>query len=163
MHPQQPCKNKTHNKTIETVMFLLPFYTQLHLSGYTWGKKKWIIGCKHDMFWPNIQSLEYAAVVDLICFHSTKYSLQEFLDVSNIISGGKCAVSEWEIKCLRVKKSEIWAERAGQKHNKQLTFGGTVCFNSCQTLNVWCQNMSRLAPYENMIFCCVSTLRCNQG
>ena len=32
---------------------------------------------------PNIQSLKNAAVVDLSCFHSTKYSLQEFLDVKN--------------------------------------------------------------------------------
>ena len=34
---------------------------------------------------PNIQSLENAVVVDLICFHSTKYSLQEFLDVKKEI------------------------------------------------------------------------------
>ena len=34
---------------------------------------------------PNIQSLKNAAVVDLSCFHSTKYSLQEFLDVKKEI------------------------------------------------------------------------------
>ena len=36
-----------------------------------------------------------------------------------IISGGKCAVSEREIY-LQVKKNEIWAERADQKHINNL-------------------------------------------
>ena len=32
-------------------------------------------------------------------------------------------------------------------NNKQLTFVTTVCFNGCQTSNVWRQNMACLAPY----------------
>ena len=80
------------------------------------------------------------AVVDLICFRSTKYSLQEFLTFRIIISGGKCAVSEQEI-CLKVEKNEIRAEYADQKHINKLPlvqqfaltavklqmFGGKAC------------------------------------
>ena len=32
-------------------------------------------------------------------------------------------------------------------NNKQLTFAKTVCFNGCQTSNVWRQNTACLAPY----------------
>ena len=63
---------------------------------------------------PNIRSLKYTAVVNFICFCSTKYSLQEFSDL-RIISGGKCAVSEWEI-CMKVEINGIWAESTDQKH-----------------------------------------------
>ena len=63
------------------------------------------------------------AVVDLRCFRSTKFSVQDFLTL-RIISGGKCAVSEREI-CLKVKKNKIWAERADQTHVNNLPF----CFN----------------------------------
>ena len=37
-------------------------------------KKHVLIGCEHDMF---------CHVVDLICFHSTKYSLQVLLGIKN--------------------------------------------------------------------------------
>ena len=60
------------------------------------------------------------------------------------------AVSEREI-CLKTEKNEIGAELVDQKH-KQLTFGVTVCFNGCQTSNVWRQNTSCLAPSQNMFF-----------
>jgi len=51
--------------------------------------------------------LDKEAVVDLICFHPTKYSLPEFLGVkNNIISGDKCAGSDQEI-CLQVETNEI--------------------------------------------------------
>ena len=63
---------------------------------------------------PNIRSLKYTAVVNFICFCSTKYSLQEFSDL-RIISGGKCAVSEWEM-CMKVEINGIWAESTDQKH-----------------------------------------------
>ena len=74
---------------------------------YTYVSNKHVlIGCKHDLFCPpNIRSLEQAAVVDLIRFRSTKYSLQELLDVK-LLSGGKCTDSEREI-CLKVEKNEI--------------------------------------------------------
>ena len=59
-------------------------YRRLHVSVYTWGKKtcsNWVQTC--HVLPPNIRSLEYAAVVDLIRLRSTKYSLQEFSDVKN--------------------------------------------------------------------------------
>ena len=62
---------------------------------------------------PNIQSLEYLPVVNLICFHSTKHSLQKFLDVSR----GKCAVSEQAI-CLKGEKNEIMSGTHGSKTYK---------------------------------------------
>ena len=43
------------------------------------------LGAHMHVLPPNIWSSENAAVVDLICFHSTKYSLQEFLDVKKEI------------------------------------------------------------------------------
>ena len=54
---------------------------------------------------PNIRSLDYAAVVDLIVFAQQNIPCKNFQTL-RIISGGKCAVSEREI-CLQVKKSEI--------------------------------------------------------
>ena len=43
------------------------------------------LGAHMHVLPPNIQSLENTVVVDLICFHSTKYSLQGFLDVKKEI------------------------------------------------------------------------------
>ena len=46
------------------------------------------------------------------------------------------------------------------KTYKQLTFGATVCFNSCQTSNIRRQNTSCLAFIRTCLFL-VFTLRCN--
>ena len=98
------------------------------------------------MFWH--QTFEvwswWLHVVELICFRSTKYYLQEFLDMK-IISAGKWAVSEREL-CLKVEEIRNMSRQAGQEHNKQLTFGATVCVNSCQTSNGQ-QNMRCEAPH----------------
>ena len=113
-------------------------YHWLHLSLNKWG-----INCSSNwvqtwhVLLPSIQSLEQAVVVDLICFRSTKYSLQEFLDVKN---------NFWKHVCF------FWARNARESWEKwnmsrahrsktyeQLAFGMTVCFNGCQTLNIWRQ------------------------
>ena len=83
---------------------------------------------------PNIRSLEEAAVVDLICFCSTKHSLQEFLDIKNNFLEASVLFLSKKYGALRVEKNEIWVEHAGQKQNKQLTVGATVCFNGCQQM-----------------------------
>ena len=49
----------------------------------------------------------------MICFRSTKYSLQEFLDVKNNLWRQVLFLREI---CLKVEKNEIWAELADQKH-----------------------------------------------
>ena len=98
---------------------------------------------------PNIRSLDYAAVVDLIVFAQQNIPCKNFQTL-RIISGGKCAVSEREI-CLQVKKSEIWAERADQKHINNLALAWQVALTAVK-LHVLRQNTSCLAPYQNMIF-----------
>ena len=54
---------------------------------------------------PNIQSLENAVVVDLICFHSTKYSLQEFLDVKKEIVIFLSQKYAWEFIKMKYEQS----------------------------------------------------------
>ena len=44
-----------------------------------------------------------------------------------IISGGKCAVSEREIKCPKVGKNEIWAECTDQKLINNLSLAWQFC------------------------------------
>ena len=53
-------------------------------------------------------------------------------------------------------------KKFGQKQNKQITVGVTVCFNGCQTSNVWRQNTSCGNPIRTCFFCPVSMLRCKQ-
>ena len=99
---------------------------------------------------PNVRSLEQGAVVDLICFCSTESVLARFLDVKNNI---------WrQVRCFWARNVTESCERWNlsgtrwSKTNKQLTLGVTVCFNGCQTSNVWRQNTSCLAPYYNTFF-----------
>ena len=61
----------------------------------------------------SIQSLEQAAVVDLICLRSTKYSLQEFWDIKNNL--WKQVFFFWSRNV-----PEIWVERTDQKHINNL-------------------------------------------
>ena len=67
---------------------------------------------------PYILSLEYMAVVDLICFRTTTYSLQEFLDVNN---------NFWrQVSCYWAwNKPESWKKKYEQnvliKTYKQIT------------------------------------------
>ena len=84
---------------------------------------------------PNIRSLDYAAVVDLIVFAQQNIPCKNFQTL-RIISGGKCAVSEREI-CLQVKKSEIWAERADQKHLNNLALAWQVALTAVK-LHMFC-------------------------
>ena len=104
---------------------------------------------------PNIRSLEYAAVVDLIVFAQQNILCKNFQTLS-IISGGKCAVSEREI-CLQVKKNEIWPERADQKHINNFALARQFALTAVKlqmfggkTRHVWHH------------FCLVSTFRCNR-
>ena len=92
-------------------------------------------------------------VVDLICFRSTKYSSQD--DKKNFWScktpknnsGLKQVCCFWARNITENwEEKKRWAERADKKHVNNLTFGKTVCFNGCQTSNVWWQNTSCLAP-----------------
>ena len=138
--------------------------------------------------------------VDLICFRSTKHSLQELLDVKNNFWSQVCCfwarnmTESWEkwnmsetrwsktyqtlserlfgrrctrrqtfawlvyLVCLRshvfraycnfeLKKANSITLFERHPNNKQLTFVATVCFNGCQTSNVWRQNTACLAPY----------------
>ena len=111
-------------------------YHWLHLSLNKWG-----INCSSNwvqtwhVLLPSIQSLEQAVVVEFICFRSTKYSLQECLDVKNNFQKQVCFF------CARnVPGSwEKWnmSRMHWSKTYKQLAFGVTFCFNDCQTLNVW--------------------------
>ena len=43
-------------------------------------------------------------------------------------------------------------KKFGQKQNKQITVGVTVCFNGCQTSNVWRQNTSCGNPIRICFF-----------
>ena len=58
------------------------------------------------------------------------------LKLQRIILKSKSAVSEQEI-LLTIEKNKKWAECADKKHVNNVTFGATVCFNGCQTSNVW--------------------------
>ena len=58
------------------------------------------------------------------------------LKLQRIILKSKSAVSEQEI-LLTIEKNKRWAECADEKHVNNVTFGATVCFNGCQTSNVW--------------------------
>ena len=50
----------------------------------------------------------------------------------------------WKVTCKCKWNMSVTRQ---SKTYKQLTFGVTVCFNGCQTSNVWQQNMSCQAPY----------------
>ena len=63
---------KTHIKLSGQSSTIKIVYCRLHLSMYTWGKNMFQLGAHMHVLPPNIRSLDYVAVVDLICFHSTK-------------------------------------------------------------------------------------------
>ena len=151
---------------------------------------------------PNMRLTKFGVggCVDLICFRSTKHSLQELLDYKNNfwiqvccfwarnmteswekwnmsetrwsktyqtlserLFGGRCTRRQtfaWLVYlvCLRshvlraycnfeLKKANSITLFGRHPNNKQLTFVATVCFNGCQTSNVWRQNTACLAPY----------------
>ena len=79
---------------------------------------------------PNTWSSDKAAVVDLICFHPTKYSLPEFLGVKNNFWRQVC----WFWSRNMPESWDKWnmSRMHWSKTYKQLTFGVTVCFNGCQ-------------------------------
>ena len=54
---------------------------------------------------PDIQSVKNAAVVDLSCFHSTKYSLQEFLDVKKEIVIFLSQKYAWELRKMKYEQN----------------------------------------------------------
>ena len=84
-------------------------------------KRHVLIGCKHGMFCRQTFEVWSRRLLSTwFVFAQQKILCKKFLTL-RIISGGKCAVSEWEIR-LKVEKNEIWgrAERADQKHMKNL-------------------------------------------
>ena len=56
--------------------------------------------------------------------------------LQRIILKSMSTVSEQEI-LLKIEKKKRWAECADEKHVNNVTFGVAVCFNCCQTSNVW--------------------------
>jgi len=108
-------------------------------------KKDVLIGWKHDMFCHHTFEVWIRRLLST-CFHPTKYSLQEFLEFKNNCKRQVCCFSARNMP----EKWEKWkmdGTRWSTRYIKQLNFGPTVCFNDCQTSNVWGQNTSCLAPY----------------
>jgi len=89
-------------------------YYWLQLSMYTWRKKHFLIGCKGDMFCCQTFEVWSRLLLSSFCFCSTKYSLQEFLDIkaSVLFRSKKYA---WKLR-----KKVIWTERTDQKHTNNL-------------------------------------------
>ena len=118
-------------------------------------KKHAIITCKHDSFGAKHSKFGVADVAGLICFCSTKSSLQEFLDVKNTF---------WRQVCC------FWARNmpaSWEKWNKLMSVtcwsGATVCLTAVKiqmfggkTRHVW------HATRTIVSFCLVSTFRCNR-
>ena len=55
------------------------------------------------------------------------------------------------------------AEHTGQKQNKQITVDATVCFNGCQTSNVWQQTRHVATLLEHVFFVSCPCLDASDG
>ena len=55
-------------------------------------------------------------------------------------------------KCAALRVEKNGQKKFGLKQNKQITVGATVCFNGCQTSNVWRQNTSCGNPIRTSFF-----------
>ena len=121
----------------------VPSVASKHVHVRKKTRSNWVQTC--HVLRTNIRSLEYAAVVDLIRFRSMKYSLQEFLDVKNNFWRQVCCF--WARNMPESEEKWDMSGTRWSKTYKQRSFGATVCFNGCQTSNVWRQNTSCLAPY----------------
>ena len=110
------------------------------------SKKHVLIGCKRDLFCRQTFEVWSRRLLSTwFFFHSTKYCLQEFLDVKNNFWRQVCCFWAGNMPESWEKWNMSGTHRS--KTCKQLTFGSTVCFNGCQTSNVWWPNTSCLAPY----------------
>ena len=111
-------------------------YRRLHVSVYTWGKKHVLTGCKRVMFCRQTFEVWSTRLLSTWFVFAQQNILCKNFQTLRIISGGKCAVSERAI-CLQVKKSEIWAERADQKHINNLALAWQVALTAVK-LHMFC-------------------------
>ena len=138
-------------------------YCWLHLSMYIWWKKHVLIGWKQEMFcrgtvevWGGVRQMFMCKVGSCLL---TRFVFNQWtiyckalriifgvVKLQRLILKSKWADCEWEM-LLEIEKNKRWAEHADQEHVFNLTFCATVCFNGCQTSNVWPPYTSCLAPY----------------
>ena len=106
-------KNSRSEHQRENALFFIIKFSQLPLvtPKHIHVKKKHVlIGYKGDMFCCQTFEVWSRQLLSTFCFCSTKYSLQEFLDVkaSTLFPSKKYA---WQLR-----KKEIWTECGDQKH-----------------------------------------------
>ena len=122
-------------------------------------KKHVRTGSKHDMFCRQTCEV-WSKRLLLICCRSSKYSLQEFLDVKNNFWRQVCCF--WARNMPESWEKWNMSGAHWSKTYKQLTFGVTVALTAVKlqmfggkTRHVW-------HPNRTCFFYLVSTLRCNR-